>query len=141
MTMSQAEKALELATKAHFGQKDKAGKDYILHPITVASFMDTDEEKAVAYLHDVVEDTSVSIEDLSKKFSSTIVEAVDAITKRENEKYEEYLKRVSTNKIACKVKVSDMLHNMDLTRLPKITEKDIERVNKYKRSVIYLLEH
>ncbi len=141
MTMSQAEKALELATKAHFGQKDKAGKDYILHPITVASFMDTDEEKAVAYLHDVVEDTSVSLEDLSKIFSSTIVEAVDAITKRENEKYEEYLKRVSTNKIARKVKVSDMLHNMDLTRLPKITEKDIERVNKYKRSVIYLLEH
>lgn len=139
--MSQAEIALELATKAHFDQKDKAGKDYILHPITVASFMDTDEEKAVAYLHDVVEDTSVSLEDLSKVFSTDIVEAVDAITKRNNESYEEYLKRVSTNKIARKVKVSDMLHNMDLTRLPKITEKDIERVNKYKRSVIYLLEH
>ncbi len=141
MTMSQAEIALELATKAHFGQKDKAGKDYILHPITVASFMDTDEEKTVAYLHDVVEDTNVSLEDLSKVFSTEIVEAVDTITKRNNESYEEYLKRVSTNKIARKVKVSDMLHNMDLTRLPKITEKDIERVNKYKRSVIYLLEH
>lgn len=67
MLMSQAEKALEIATTAHFGQKDKVGQDYILHPITVASFMSTDEEKVVAYLHDVVEDTNISSEDLPKK--------------------------------------------------------------------------
>lgn len=102
--------------------------------------MSTDEEKAVAYLHDVVEDTNISLEDLRKIFSSNIVEAIDAITKRENETYEDYLKRVSMNKIARKVKISDMLHNMDLTRLEKITKKDIERTNKYKSSIIYLLE-
>lgn len=140
MVMSQAEKALEIATKAHFGQKDKAGQDYILHPITVASFMNTDEEKAVAYLHDVVEDTNVNFEDLRKIFSPNIVEAIDAITKRKNETYEEYLKRVSMNKISRKVKVADMLHNMDLTRLKRITKKDIERANKYKNSILYLLE-
>lgn len=140
MVMSQAEKALEIATKAHFGQKDKAGQDYILHPITVASFMNTDEEKAVAYLHDVVEDTNVNFEDLRKIFSPNIVEAIDAITKRKNETYEEYLKRVSMNKIARKVKAADMLHNMDLTRLKRITKKDIERANKYKHSILYLLE-
>lgn len=140
MLMSQAEKALEIATTAHFGQKDKAGQDYILHPITVASFMSTDEEKAVAYLYDVVEDTNISLEDLRKIFSSNIVEALDAITKRENETYEDYLNRVSMNKIARKVKISDMLHNIDLTRLEKITKKDIERTNKYKRSIIYLFE-
>ncbi len=140
MVMSQAEKALEIATKAHFGQKDKAGQDYILHPITVASFMNTDEEKAVAYLHDVVEDTNVNFEDLRKIFSPNIVEAIDAITKRKNETYEEYLKRVSMNKIARKVKAADMLHNMDLTRLKRITKKDIERANKYKNSILYLLE-
>lgn len=140
MVMSQAEKALEIATKAHFGQKDKAGQDYILHPITVASFMNTDEEKAVAYLHDVVEDTNVNFEDLRKIFSPNIVEAIDAITKRKNETYEEYLKRVSMNKIARKVKAADMLHNMDLTRLKRITKKDIERANKYKHSILNLLE-
>ncbi len=139
--MSQAEKALEVATKAHFGQKDKAGKDYILHPIMVASFMESDSEKAVAYLHDVVEDTNVTLDDLRNIFTDEVVNAVEAITKRKNEPYDDYLKRVSSNKIARKVKVSDLLHNSDLTRLQTITEKDIKRVNKYKRGIIYLFEH
>lgn len=139
--MKYSEKALEFAKKAHKGQKDKAGMDYIMHLFMVASLMDTDEEKTVAYLHDVVEDTKITINDLNETFPAVIVKAVDAITKREKETYEDYLKRVSENELAKKVKVSDLLHNSDLTRLKIITEKDRNRAEKYKRAIIYLLEH
>lgn len=99
---SYAEIALNLAIKAHKGQKDKGGVDYIHHPITVAYFMDTDEEKAVAYLHDVVEDTKITFSDLEELFPDEIVDALKAITKVNGEKYEDYLKRVSKNRIAKK---------------------------------------
>ena len=131
--------AEEIAREAHKGQVDKAGKEYINHPLYVASQMTTKDEKIVALLHDVVEDTHVTLEYLRKQgFSSEIVDAVDAITKRDNEDYSEYLHRVKSNSLARKVKLADLFHNMDISRLQTPTEKDYERLEKYKKAYQYL---
>lgn len=139
MKQSQSEKAYEIAKRAHLGQVDKAGEDYIKHPEKVASFVETDEEKAVAYLHDVIEDTELTLEDLHEYgFSEEVIEAVDIITKKKGENYRSYLKSVKKNKLARAVKLADLRHNSDLTRLTKITEKDIERKEKYQKAIDFL---
>ena len=139
MKQSQSEKAYEIAKKAHLGQVDKAGEDYIKHPEKVASFVKTDEEKAVAYLHDVIEDTELTLEDLSEYgFSKEVVEAVDIITKKRGEDYQSYLNSVKKNKLARAVKLADLRHNSDLTRLIKVTEKDIKRKEKYQKAIDFL---
>ena len=139
MKQSQSEKAYEIAKKAHLGQVDKAGEDYIKHPEKVASFVKTDEEKAVAYLHDVIEDTELTLEDLNKyDFSKEVLEAVDIITKKRGEDYQSYLNSVKKNKLARAVKLADLRHNSDLTRLIKVTEKDIERKEKYQKAIDFL---
>ena len=139
MKQSQSEKAYEIAKKAHLGQIDKAGEDYIKHPEKVASFVKTDEEKAVAYLHDVIEDTELTLEDLYEYgFSKEVIEAVDIITKKRGEDYQSYLNSVKKNKLARAVKLADLRHNSDLTRLTKVTEKDIERKEKYQKAINFL---
>ena len=139
MKQSQSEKAYEIAKKAHLGQIDKAGEDYIKHPEKVASFVKTDEEKAVAYLHDVIEDTELTLEDLNKyDFSKEVLEAVDIITKKRGEDYQSYLNSVKKNKLARAVKLADLRHNSDLTRLIKVTEKDIKRKEKYQKAIDFL---
>lgn len=124
--------AYEIAKKAHFGQKDKAGKDYINHPLSVAEKCNSENERIVALLHDVVEDTEVTLEELSKYFSKEIIDAVDTITHRKEMSYEEYLQGVKKNNLALAVKLKDIAHNMDITRIPNPTEKDIQRLDKYK---------
>ena len=139
MKQSQSEKAYEIAKRAHLGQVDKAGEDYIKHPEKVASFVKTDEEKAVAYLHDVIEDTELTLEDLHEyEFSKEVIEAVDIITKKKGEDYQSYLNSVKKNKLARAVKLADLRHNLDLTRLTKVTEKDIERKEKYQKAIDFL---
>ena len=139
MKQSQSEKAYEIAKRAHLGQVDKAGEDYIKHPEKVASFVETDEEKAVAYLHDVIEDTELTLEDLHEyEFSKEVIEAVDIITKKKGEGYQSYLNSVKKNKLARAVKLADLRHNSDLTRLTKVTEKDIERKEKYQKAIDFL---
>lgn len=139
MNKSQATKAHEVAKKAHFGQTDRAGIDYIKHPETVASFVTTDEEKAVAYLHDVIEDTTLTLLDLKKEgFSKNIIEAVDILTKKKGQDYQSYLNLVKTNELTRVVKLADLRHNSDLTRLPLITEKDLERNKKYSSAIRFL---
>ena len=139
MKQSQSERAYEIAKKAHLGQVDKAGEDYIKHPEKVASFVKTDEEKAVAYLHDVIEDTELTLEDLNKyDFSKEVLEAVDIITKKRGEDYQSYLNSVKKNKLARAVKLADLRHNSDLTRLIKVTEKDIKRKEKYQKAIDFL---
>ena len=136
---SVSQQAYEIAKKAHLGQVDKAGVDYIKHPKTVASFVETDEEKAVAYLHDVVEDTKLTLLDLEELgFSKTIIEAVDILTKKKEQDYQSYLNLVKTNELARVVKLADLRHNSDLTRLSKITTKDIERNKKYRSAIAFL---
>lgn len=139
MKQSQSEKAYEIAKKAHLGQIDKAGEDYIKHPEKVASFVNSDEEKAVAYLHDVIEDTELTLEDLREYgFSEEVLEAVDVITKKKGQDYQTYLNSVKENKLARVVKLADLRHNSDLTRLINITEKDIERKEKYQKAIDFL---
>ncbi|WP_295564604.1 HD domain-containing protein [uncultured Holdemanella sp.] len=135
------ELALQIAQKAHAGQVDKAGKDYILHPMTVASYMDTDIEKTIAYLHDVLEDTDVTVDALRKIFPNEIVDTLITLTHRKDESYFEYIQRVSKSKLAKKVKVADLLHNLDITRIKEPTKQDYERLEKYKKSILYLTTH
>lgn len=139
MKQSQSEKAYEIAKRAHLGQIDKAGEDYIKHPEKVASFVNSDEEKAVAYLHDVIEDTELTLEDLREYgFSEEVLKAVDVITKKKGQAYQTYLNSVKENKLARDVKLADLRHNSDLTRLMNITEKDRERKEKYQKAIDFL---
>ena len=135
-----AQRAYALAKKAHLGQKDKGGNDYIEHPKAVASMMDTDIEKAVAYLHDVVEDTKISFDDLKEYgFPNQIIEALKALTKQKNESYDVYIDRVIKNPIAKKVKLVDMKHNSDITRIKNPSQKDYDRCQKYLDKIQYLI--
>ena len=120
---------------------DKAGKPYVQHLQAVANNLiePTDEMLAVAWLHDSIEDTSITYDELNTKFGKTVSDAVDAISKRSGENYDDYLVRVKENPTACLVKIADLKHNADLTRLPKITEKDVARQHKYQTAIQFLL--
>jgi len=129
------EKAISIAVEAHHGQKDRYGKPYILHPLRVMSRVVTEKEKIVAILHDVVEDTSCSFAKLEDEgFPDEIIKAVDALTKREGEEYEQLVERAFNNALARSVKLADLEDNMDLRRVPELKEKDVERFNKYVRA-------
>ena len=131
--------ALSIARKAHEGQLDKAGVDYIEHPIYVASRVDTEEEKAVALLHDVIEDSPVSAEELLQAgLPETVVTAVQVLTKKKEQDYQTYLETVKKNPLARVVQLADLKHNSDLSRLSSITEKDRERLKKYKKAIDFL---
>ncbi|EFA25164.1 HD domain protein [Streptococcus sp. M143] len=133
------ELALSIATEAHRGQFDKAGIDYIEHPIFVASQVDSEEEKAVALLHDVIEDSSVTAEELlNAGLPETVVTAVQILSKKKGQDYPTYLKTVKSNPLARVVKLADLKHNSDLSRLSSVTDKDLERLEKYKKAIDYL---
>lgn len=128
-------KAMSVAYNAHINQFDKAGVPYIFHPIHLAEQMDTETECVVALLHDVVEDTDVTFEQLEKEFSSDIIKILKLLTHDKETDYMEYVKIIKENPIAKKVKIADITHNADETRLDKITEKDILRREKYKEAL------
>ena len=130
--------ASKIAYRAHDGQTDKAGVPYIFHPIHIAEQMDSEESCVVALLHDVIEDSDITLEILSKYFNDDIITALRVLTKKENDDYVMYIKRVKTNKLATKVKIKDLEHNMDLTRLDEITDKDKKRSMKYWEAIRYL---
>ena len=132
-------KAYEVAKNAHQGQVDKAGIDYFKHPEAVASFVKTDDEKVVAYLHDVIEDTNLTLSDLEAQgFSSDIINAVEVLTKKKGQPYQTYLQSVKKNELARVVKLADLKHNSDLSRLTNVTTKDIERHAKYQSAIEFL---
>jgi hypothetical protein len=132
-------KALELCTEKHAGQVDKAGKPYLGHIARVAGEF-YDEKAIVALLHDIVEDTDVTPGELLQKgFSKEIVDAVVAITKKENESYESFIERVGKNKMAREVKIADLEDNMNIRRLPRISEEDMVRLNNYLVAWRYLI--
>ena len=131
--------ALSIAKKAHKGQYDKAGVDYIEHPLFVASLVDTQEEKAVVLLHDVLEDSPYTAEELILAgLPETVVSAVQILTKKKGQDYQQYLELVKSSPIARRVKLADLKHNSDLSRLATVTEKDLERLEKYKKAIDYL---
>ncbi|BBC24997.1 HD domain-containing protein [Pseudanabaena sp. ABRG5-3] len=132
--------AIAIATKAHEGQFDKAGKPYISHPLTVMAQMNTLESKIVAILHDAIEDSALTITDLVQQgFPDFIVKAIAAITKLKGEPYEDYILRVKSNAIARQVKIADLTHNMDISRIPNPTEKDFQRLEKYQKVLRQLI--
>lgn len=133
-------KAMTIAFNAHLGQVDKSGVPYIYHPIHLAEQMETEEECVVALLHDVVEDTDISFEQLEKEFSSEIIEALKLLTHECEVEYMDYVRKIKNNPIARKVKLADLHHNSDITRKDEVTEKDKERNEKYHRAIEFLNE-
>ena len=135
------QQALAIAKDAHKGQVDKAGVDYIQHPLFVASLVEGELAKTVALLHDVVEDSAWTLEDLRKEgLPEEVVQAVGILTKNRNENYEEYILRVKQNPLARQVKLADLKHNSDLSRLANVTDRDRKRVAKYQKAIAYLSE-
>ena len=131
--------AVKVATKAHKGQVDKGGNPYIHHPEAVAESLTSTESKIVAYLHDVCEDTSITLDDLMNMgFTYRIVNSVRLLTKTDKLTYEQYLNRLRYDYAAREVKIADLKHNMDLSRIPEPTEKDYARIEKYKKAVSFL---
>jgi len=130
--MKEYEIALNIATKAHEGQTDKSGIDYIEHPLTVSSYCASERAKIAALLHDVVEDSSVTLEDLlAAGIGADVIEAVDCLTKREGETLDEYFRRVAASDIAVEVKFADMRHNSDTSRWKEKT--GVAAITNYKK--------
>ncbi len=129
------ERAIELAVKHHKGQVDKAGQPYILHPLRLMLVMSTESERIVAVLHDILEDTPISLDDLRKEgFAEKIISAIECVTKIDGEDYDSFIERITKNPLATAVKLADLEDNMDLSRLPEVTEKDRALVAKYQRA-------
>ena len=134
--MATLEHAIALAVEAHKGQKDKNGQPYILHPLRVMLRLEREVDRIVGILHDVIEDTSVTPNDLRKAgYSEEILAALDGVTKREGEPYEDFVRRAESNPIAKRVKLADLEDNMDLKRLTKVLPKDIDRLNRYLKAL------
>ena len=132
-------KAMQIAYEKHKNQVDKSGVPYIFNPIHVAEQMDDEKSTIVALLHDVVEDTDVTIDNLlNEGFTEEIVSAIKDMTKLKNEDYFEYLCRVKNNNISKKVKLADLRHNSDLSRLNIITDEDLKRIEKYRKAIDFL---
>lgn len=132
-------KALEIAKIAHAGQVDKGGQPYIRHPVTVSKMVKGQRAKAVALLHDVCEDSDVTLEDLKAAgFSKPVIAAVDAITKRKGERYRHYLMRVKQNRLATRVKIADARHNSDVSRISDYSTADVARSERYQNTIVFL---
>lgn len=131
--MSTLERAIEIATEAHRGQLDKAGCDYIEHPLRVMAAGKSLDEKIVGVLHDVVEDTNWTFEGLAAEgFSAEVIEALRCVTKlSESEPYDKFIARVKRNPLAVAVKLNDLSDNMDIRRLPYLSDKDVKRLKRY----------
>jgi (p)ppGpp synthase/HD superfamily hydrolase len=133
--MTLLEKAIEIAVRAHAGQKGKDGSPYILHPLRVMGRMGRDEERMAAVLHDVVEDSEVTLEELREAgFPEVVLEAVRLMTHEEGISYDDYVARLKPNAMARRIKVADLEDNSDIRRLSGIEERDLERLRKYHRA-------
>ncbi len=139
--MATLERAIEIAAKAHAGQVDKAGQPYVLHPLRMMLAVTTPEARMAAVLHAVVEDTPVTLEQLrAEGFPASVIDAVEALTKRTEEEndYEAFIRRVAPNPVAREVKLADLRDNSDLRRIAEPTDRDRERIKKYRRAIAYL---
>lgn len=128
----QLKRAMYIAIKAHEKQLDRNNQPYIGHPLRVMEAGKTLEEKIVGVLHDLIEDTKITLTNLSNEgFSDNIIDAVHALSKLDNEKYDHYIQRVQKNDLAVRVKLNDLTDNMDLRRLEELTDEDVTRMRKY----------
>ena len=129
-------KAMKYMFEHHKNQFDKSGIPYVFHPFTVAYNLENEDECVVALLHDIVEDTKVTFEDLENEgFSTRVIDTLKLLTHKDEEDYFEYINRISKNELATKVKIQDLLHNMQDGRLNQVTEKDVQRKEKYKKAL------
>lgn len=128
--MNRLGRAFEIAFKAHWGQKDKSGQPYIAHVVRVASRVAPEDAQIVALLHDVVEDTAVTLDTLRSEFGPMIAQAVDAITKRDGEDQDTYLDRVAANPLAKAVKIADLGDNSDPVRMAQLDQLTQARLAK-----------
>ncbi len=133
-------KAMIIAYNAHIGQVDKAFVPYIYHPIHVAEQMEDEVTCIAALLHDVVEDTEVTFTDLEKEFPKETIDILRLLTHDKNTDYMEYIEKIKSNKLAVKVKIADIKHNMDKSRLDEVDEKALIREEKYKKALKVLEE-
>ena len=132
-------KAMKIAYKAHKDQVDKSGLPYVFHPFHLAEQMDDEVTTVVALLHDVVEDSDITMVDLKEAgFSQEELQALELLTHKTTDSYMEYIEKLSDNPIARTVKLADLAHNSDLSRLDQVTEKDIKRAEKYNRAMEFL---
>ncbi|MCE9669431.1 GTP pyrophosphokinase [Myxococcus stipitatus] len=131
--MSTLEDAIALAVQAHRGQRDKAGQPYVLHPLRLMLKLETEEERTVAVLHDVVEDTPWTLEKLREAgYAEPVLRALDNLTRREGETYEAFIERLRPDALARRVKLADLEDNMDVRRLTAVTARDTERLARYR---------
>jgi (p)ppGpp synthase/HD superfamily hydrolase len=139
------EKAIEIALKAHANQIDKAGAPYILHPLRIMLQMQSDDEKAIAILHDVVEDgqeRGFSLDYLRKAgFPKVVIESVQILTHKNSDNYDDYIAKIKLHPVARHIKIADLRDNMDIKRIPYPAEKDFMRLEKYKRAIKLLEEN
>jgi (p)ppGpp synthase/HD superfamily hydrolase len=133
--MANLQRALEIAVESHKNQKQKDGTPYALHPIRLSMSLESEEQKIVALLHDVVEDTNWTFEDLVREgFSESVIEALRLLTHTDGSLYEDYVERLASNSLAKAVKKADLADNMDFKRIPEPTEGDFSRLQKYHRA-------
>jgi len=133
-------KALKLCFEGHKEQLDKSGLPYVFHPFHLAEQMNDEQTTIVALLHDICEDTETTVEELREMgFSESVLAAIELMTHAPDVPYMDYVKRLKENPIARAVKLADLRHNSDMTRLETITDYDIERCEKYKRAIELLL--
>jgi (p)ppGpp synthase/HD superfamily hydrolase len=133
------EKAIRIAVNAHAGQKDKAGAPYVLHPLRVMMKMGSDREMIAAVLHDVIEDTTCTLDTLRREgFPAEIITALDHLTRRQAETYADFINRVKENGLALKVKLADLEDNMNTGRLPLLTDNDRRRLARYREAATCL---
>lgn len=129
------EDAIQLAVEAHAGQRDRNGQPYILHPLRVMFRLRTETLQIVGILHDVVEDTDYTFEDLRKMgYPEPIIHALDCLTKREGEDYGDFVERSQSDPIAREVKLADLEDNMDVRRMPQVTGKEAARLDRYRQA-------
>jgi len=137
--VSTLERAIALAADAHQGQKDKAGQPYILHPLRIMLRLSGEQERIAAVLHDVVEDTHWTLEQLRQEgFAEGVLEAVEALTRREGEDYFDFVRRAAENPIARVVKIADLEDNADPSRIADPSDRDLKRIARYHRAMAFL---
>ena len=133
---SLTKKALKICFDSHVNQIDKSGLPYVFHPFHLAEQMDDENSVCVALLHDVVEDTDMTFADLEREgFNQNIIDALKLLTHDLEVPYMDYVSKIKQNPLARKVKLADLKHNSDLTRLDIVDERIMERVEKYKKAI------